>query len=169
MSVQRSLLWVVSFLVSAYTVIYWNLNNRLPGYDAVMRHPGSQNIDPDKAAFSMVPHDEEALDDHDRDPHRGGPHSDYSDPYGAPIHVSGPYAGSSVVGSQVSTSYGGAAEQDNPFKQENPFDSDTEHDYRRPSPSAAGSRYAAPSAQDDYEDDPRPVHFPSGNYDRITR
>lgn len=56
----------------------------------------------------------------------------------------------------------------NPFQQDNPFDSDSE--YHRPSPGpAAGGRYAPPSAQDEYEDEQRPVAFPSANYDRITR
>ena len=112
----------------------------------------------------MAPHDEEAYapihtDEHDNDPTRLA-HSDYSDPYGAPSHISEPYAGAG--GSTVSDHTA------NPFQQDNPFDSDSE--YHRPSPGpAAGGRYAPPSAQDEYEDEQRPVAFPSANYDRITR
>lgn len=156
---MSSLFFCVSTFISIYTVKYWQWHNRLPGYDKLQLN--NQNIDPDKAAFSLAPHDEEAYapintgdhDDHD-EPGRG-PRSDYSDPYGAPSNVSEPY--------------GGARKTSNPFQQDNPFDSDTE--YRRPSPgpSAISSRYAPPSAQDEYEDDSRPVAFPNANYDRITR
>lgn len=180
------LLFCVTTFISIYSVKFWQWNNRLPGYDKIQRKGGGDIdlADPDKAAFSMAPHDDEAyapvhMDDHDADPRRGAgagagglgadPHSDpFADPYGAPSHVSDPYAASSVVGSQVSTSYGGA--QENPFRQDaNPFDSDNERDYHRPTPPQAAGRYAPPTAQDDFEDDTRPVHFPNADYDRITR
>lgn len=166
-----SLFFCVSTFLSIYTVKYWQWHNRLPGYDKLQLN--NQNIDPDKAAFSLAPHDEEAYapintgdhDDHD-EPSGRGPRSDYSDPYGAPSSVSDPYG----APSNISDPYVGARQTSNPFQQDNPFDSDTE--YRRPSPgpSAAGSaRYAPPSAQDELEDDNRPVAFPNANYDRITR
>ncbi|KOS21285.1 hypothetical protein ESCO_006702 [Escovopsis weberi] len=66
-----TLLWAGSSLVSAYTMQYASFHNTLPGYDS--RKIGSErDIDPDKAAFSMAPHDEEAyervhMDDHDHD------------------------------------------------------------------------------------------------------
>ena len=136
------------------------MNNRLPGYDRGQLN--SQNIDPDKAAFSMAPHDEEYApvnmsdhdnnnhlhhNDHDDDLQYGGagsvvggrhstaPHSDYSDPYG-------PVGNTSQVGT-VSSAY-----QDNPFRQHedpatNPFDSDSEYHSGRAS--AAGNRYAPPT------------------------
>jgi len=161
-----SLLFCVTTFISIYTVKYFQWHNRLPGYDKLALG-GGQNIDPDKAAFSTAPHDEEAyapvqMDDHEND---RPAHSTYSDPYGAPSHVSDPYSGAGAVGgSQVS--YGAGAQ--NPFQQDNPFDSDTE--YHRPSPGpSAASRYNPPTAQDDVEDDPRPVAFPNANYDRITR
>lgn len=162
-NIACSLFFCVTTVLSIYTVQYFKWHNRLPGYDKLAL--GGQNIDPDKAAFSTAPHDEDAyapvhMDDHDNDATRPG-HSDYSDPYGAPSHVSDPYTGAAgVSGSQVSYSGG-----QNPFQQQNPFDDDTE--YRRPSP-AAGGRYNPPTAQDE-EDDARPVAFPTANYDRITR
>jgi len=166
-NVARSLLFCVTTFISIYTVKYHQWHNRLPGYDKLALN--SQNIDPDKAAFSTAPHDEEAyapvhMDDHDNDATRPA-HSEYSDPYGAPSQVSDLYAGAGgVAGSQVS--YGGVQ---NPFQQQqNPFDDDTE--YRRPSPGAsAAGRYNPPTAHDEIEDDSRPVAFPNANYDRITR
>ncbi|KAK1760670.1 hypothetical protein QBC47DRAFT_11793 [Echria macrotheca] len=163
------LFFCVSTFLSIYTVKYWQWHNRLPGYDKLVLQ--NQNIDPDKAAFSLAPHDEEAYapvstDDHDHDPAgRPGAHSDYSDPYGAPSRVSEPYGGAGAVaaGSTVS----GLAQ--NPFQQDNPFDSDTEYHRTSPGPSATGGRYAPPSAQDEFEDEHRPVAFPSANYDRIAR
>ncbi|KAK0615992.1 hypothetical protein B0T17DRAFT_497284 [Bombardia bombarda] len=180
------LFFCVTTFLSIYTLKYYQWNHRLPGYD---KGAGSsaQNIDPDKAAFSMTPHDEEAyapvnLSDRDDDTHMGA-HSDYSaDPYGAPgggSHVgSDPFVGGGGGGtSHVGTvsSYGGL--NDNPFRQDNsnPFESDTEY---RPAGSSIHSGlglggggsgvggYAAPSAHDDYDDGAR---FPNANYDRIAR
>ena len=171
---HNSLLFCVTTVISIMTVKYYQWNNRLPGYDQLqLRNKGGvDSNDPDKAAFSMAPHDEEAyapvnMDDHDEsDPHRSG-RSDYSDPYGAPSTLaSGPYGGGSVASRDISTSYSGA--QENPFRQDNPFDTDTE--YHRPTPSPVpSSGYRPPTAQDDYEDDHQPAHFPTGNYDRIAR
>ncbi|KAF7560981.1 hypothetical protein G7046_g3178 [Stylonectria norvegica] len=64
-----SLLFGASTFVSAYTLTYYNFHGHLPGYDN-QKIRGGENIDPDKAAFSMAPHDEEAYervnaDDHD--------------------------------------------------------------------------------------------------------
>lgn len=106
-----SLFFCVTTFLSIYTLMYYKWNNRLPGYDNL--HARNQNIDPDKAAFSLAPHDEEAYapvnmndrdDEHsqigggigghsdydDTNTHLGGQvgggggRSDYSDPYGAP-------------------------------------------------------------------------------------
>lgn len=153
---------------SIWTLKYYQWNNRLPGYDRTQLN--NQNIDPDKAAFSLAPHDEEAyapvnLADQDHDDHSdhpygagavgGGARSDYSDPYGAGTN-------SQVgMGSTVGSSY-----HDNPFRQQegNPFDNDTE--YNSGSMSAAGGRYAQPTASDTFADDAR---FPHADYDRIER
>ena len=168
----------VTTFLSIWTVKYWQFHNRLPGYDR--GQIPAHDVDPDKAAFSMAPHDDDAyervnMDDHEEDARRPARYD--ADPYGAPSEASNPYAGGSAYGASsvasrtdVSTSYGGARE--NPFRQQdnsNPFDSDSE--YHRPSPGPqAGGRYAAPSVHDDMDDDRRPAAaFPSADYDRITR
>lgn len=166
MAVFVFLFFCVTTFFSIWTLKYYQWNNRLPGYDRAQL--GSQNIDPDKAAFSLAPHDEEAYapvnmadHDHDHDDHHDGSHyggggarSDYSDPYG-------PGAGSQVGASSTVSSY-----HDNPFRQQearNPFDNDTEYHSGRVS--AAGGRYAPSTAADPYED----ASFPHANYDRIER
>ncbi|KAJ2968642.1 hypothetical protein NUW58_g10180 [Xylaria curta] len=49
--------WIFTTLISTYTLRYYQQNGDLPGYEKL---GAGQNIDPDKAAFSMAPHDEEA-------------------------------------------------------------------------------------------------------------
>ncbi|KAH6845576.1 hypothetical protein B0I37DRAFT_188668 [Chaetomium sp. MPI-CAGE-AT-0009] len=170
MAVFVFLFFCVTTFFSIWTLKYYQWNNRLPGYDRAQLN--SQNIDPDKAAFSLAPHDEESYapvnaadhDDHDHDHddrHDGssyggtglGGRSDYSDPYGG--------AGTaSHVGASTVSSY-----HDNPFRQQeaNPFDGhDTE--YHSGSVSAAG-RYATPAPSDGFED----ARFPRADYDRIER
>lgn len=155
--------------ISIWTLKYWEMYNRLPGYDRVQSK--NQNIDPDKAAFSLAPHDEEAYapvsmdDDHEdgrtdytastRPP---APRSDYSDPYG-------PGGAASTVGSSY---------RDNPFRQHqasSPFDVDTEYHSGRAS--AAGGRYGSPApgavSEVSYADSSQPVRFPDADYDRIAR
>ncbi|KAH8162122.1 hypothetical protein CIB48_g6123 [Xylaria polymorpha] len=88
--------WILSTLISAFTLRFYQQNGDLPGYEKI---GSSQNIDPDKAAFSMAPHDEEAyapinMDDHHDDTHDAhdehnrpsvSPHpSPFADPYAAP-------------------------------------------------------------------------------------
>ncbi|KAK4041661.1 hypothetical protein C8A01DRAFT_14640 [Parachaetomium inaequale] len=173
MGVFVCLFFGVTTFFSIWTLKYYQWNNRLPGYDRAQLN--SQNIDPDKAAFSMAPHDEEAyapvnVNDHEHDDHLDGSHygggagasvvgggarSDYSDPYGAGT-------ASHVGGASTVSSY-----HDNPFRQQeaNPFDSH-ETEYSSASMSAAGGgRYAAPTAMDGFED----ARFPHADYDRITR
>ncbi|KAK2595174.1 hypothetical protein QQS21_007134 [Conoideocrella luteorostrata] len=63
------LLFGATTFVSAYTLTYWKFHETLPGYDHRKLRGGDNNIDPDKAAFSMAPHDDEAyervnMDDH---------------------------------------------------------------------------------------------------------
>ncbi|KAK3378236.1 hypothetical protein B0H63DRAFT_241694 [Podospora didyma] len=188
------LFFCVTTFFSIWTLKYYQWNNKLPGYDKAQSR--THDVDPDKAAFSMAPHDEEAyapvnLSDHDADVHNHpggglglGAGSGYSaDPYGAPSSVSDPYgAPSSVVsdpygpglgrqasgGSQVGGGYRSPPE--NPFRQDNPFDDSAEYHSGGVGGGPAG-RYAPPSAHDDYEEDQatRPVAFPNADYDRITR
>ncbi|KAL2179015.1 uncharacterized protein P884DRAFT_328273 [Thermothelomyces heterothallicus CBS 202.75] len=169
-SVSKAVVAMAVF-VFVWTLKYYQWNHRLPGYDRAQL--SSQNIDPDKAAFSLAPHDEEAyapvnMDDHDHDDRVDGSHyggagsvvggrSDYSDPYG-------PGTASHVGGASTVSSY-----HDNPFRQQeaNPFDGqDTE--YHSGSLSAASGRYAAAPAApaaDGFEE----ARFPQADYDRIGR
>jgi hypothetical protein len=139
------------------------MNGRLPGYDKARLGGTSQNIDPDKAAFSMAPHDDDAyapvnMNDHDhRDEETG-----YGGGYGVPSNGYG------------SDPYQSSQHQDNPFddhnhsygrpQQTSPFDDHAAADYRPHSGQGGGRPYAPPSAED-YVDD-RPAQFPAGNYDR---
>ncbi|KAM7204159.1 hypothetical protein V8F33_001794 [Rhypophila sp. PSN 637] len=179
------LFFCVSTFISIWTIQYWKWNNRLPGYDTKSRGgvADPSAIDPDKAAFSMAPHGDDAyapvnMNDHDNDPEiplgggvgASGAHSDYADPYGAPRLSPDPYGGPSVP--PAPSSYGGGSvvggQQANPFRDDNPFDDDTAYNPGGRTSAmggSMGSRYAAPTAQDEYDD----ARFPSANYDRITR
>ncbi|KAJ9144356.1 Chaperone-binding protein [Coniochaeta hoffmannii] len=185
MGVFVCLLFCGTTFLSIYTVKFYEWNGRLPGYDKGITN---QNIDPDKAAFSMAPHDEEAyahvpMNDHDHDDaHDGYAGPSTTDPYGD--HAATAYDAQAGGGSAYDdTSYGGAGRQtshgsatgyagaagtqDNPFRQDNPFDDD--HEYATPHQSATnvGRPYAPPTAED--LDDDRPVQFPAANYDRVVR
>jgi hypothetical protein len=148
--------------VSFYTLQHFNNFGSLPGYDK-RKLPGT-NIDPDKAAFDMAPHDEEAY---------------------APVNMDDRDAGR--PDEYASGAYGGAGhgrndhfEDDDPNRygsrpsrhSNNPFESETEyhpqsHQQLEQQPPLGGSQvYVSPSAQDAYDDD-RPVQFPAGNYDRV--
>ncbi|ETS80230.1 hypothetical protein PFICI_07759 [Pestalotiopsis fici W106-1] len=173
--------WALSTFVSAYTLKYYQFHGVLPGYPNIQRKGGHQNIDPDKAAFSMAPHDEEAYapihaDDHDNDDHGIG---------GAPYNADSYGAGRPMFDSE--TEYHSTTQR--PIH-ENPYN---DHTYRanstspandpyrahstspandpysagyglRPDASSGPHIYAPPSAED--YDDGRPAQFPTGNYDR---
>ncbi|KAI0145058.1 hypothetical protein GGR57DRAFT_319878 [Xylariaceae sp. FL1272] len=165
-----TLAWAFSTAVSVFTLRYYQANGELPGYERL----GSmtQNIDPDKAAFSMAPHDEEAyapinMDDHHDDHHGSDHHSQPYDPdsfsannvyetessyqphhTASPAPHENPFAGSNNYRTQ-----GSPAPQHDPFSDP----------YAAP---AGGPQIYAPPAAEDHYDDGRPVQFPSANYDR---
>ncbi|KAH8882784.1 hypothetical protein GQ53DRAFT_700276 [Thozetella sp. PMI_491] len=168
------LLFAGTTFLSIYSLKYYEWNNRLPGYDRGSAEV--QNIDPDKAAFSMAPHDEEAYapvsgqdhEEHDTsyggaglDPYAGPSGSQVSDPY-ATVHSTNSQAS---YGANSQASYG-ANNQENPFRQDNPFDGEPEYHGSHYGSQVGG--YAQPTAQDDY-DDHRPAQFPAANYDRTVR
>lgn len=167
--VYNSLLFGGSTFISLYTVQYFKWNGSLPGYDS--KQPRTHNIDPDKAAFSMAPVDEEAyapvgLNDRDHDDH-----SSHMDPHQYDDHhYEAPLAAESHAGSYSDQGGYGRADAhvaDNPFRQhDNPFESDS--DYHPQQQPVGGRIYAPPSVNDDYDDD-RPAHFPAADYDRVTR
>ncbi|KAI1075827.1 hypothetical protein F5B20DRAFT_366283 [Whalleya microplaca] len=154
------LLWAATTAVSVYTLRYYQYNGNLPGYENLGK---SKNIDPDKAAFSMAPHDEEAYAPVNMDDHADDHHNDT--PYDPDSFGSRPMFDSDTAYRPHSTS---------PAPHENPFD----NTYRTPSHSplnepytdpyathSTGPKIYAPPVAEDY-DDGRPAQFPSGNYDR---
>ncbi|KAI0969683.1 hypothetical protein F4678DRAFT_463016 [Xylaria arbuscula] len=160
--------WILSTLISTYTLRYYQQNGDLPGYDKMGSH---QNIDPDKAAFSMAPHDEEAYAPVNMDDHHDDVHDDHtSQPYDPDSYGS---LGSRPNLYEAETSYT-PHHTSSPAPHENPFDNSYRaHGSTSPHPDPFSNSYAthsgsqiyAPPAADDY-DDGRPVQFPSANYDR---
>jgi hypothetical protein len=165
----NSLLFCATTVLSIYSVKYHEWNGRLPGYEHA--NTGGQNIDPDKAAFSTNMHDEEAyahipMNDHD----------DHDDPYGPGPSSGSAYddhASTAYVGAGRQTSHGSGysgrsgSAQENPFRQHNPFDDDTEY-AGAGSSASVGMPYVPPTAHEEFDDD-GPVKFPAGNYDRVAR
>ncbi|KAI0408094.1 hypothetical protein F4802DRAFT_550484 [Xylaria palmicola] len=158
--------WILSTLISAYTLRYYQQNGDLPGYEKI---GSSQNIDPDKAAFSMAPHDEEAYAPINMDDHHDDAHDDdhRSRPYDADSYGSRPIY-------EAETSYQPHHTSSPAPPHEDPFDNSYRSHSTSPHPSpfadpytapVGGPKIYAPPAADDY-DDGRPVQFPSGNYDR---
>lgn len=168
------LFWAGSTFVSAYTLKYYQFSGNLPGYDNIIRKGGHQNIDPDKAAFSMAPHDEEAYA-----PIQANDHEDHGDhlsstPYNADSYNSRPMFDSETEYRPHST----APSQDNPFVDSSygghsdPYraHSTSPHDDPHSSgyglqPDAGAPRIYAPPSAEEY-DDGRPAQFPTANYDR---
>ncbi|KAI0457902.1 hypothetical protein F5B21DRAFT_55537 [Xylaria acuta] len=160
----ETLFWILSTLISAYTLRFYQQNGDLPGYEKI---GNGQNIDPDKAAFSMAPHDEEAYAPINMDDHHDDAHDEHNRPYDPDSFDSRPVY-------EAETSYQ-PHHTSSPGPHENPFDNSYRtHSSVSPHPSPFADPYAAPSggpkiyappAADDY-DDGRPVQFPSANYDR---
>ncbi|CAJ2507264.1 Uu.00g084500.m01.CDS01 [Anthostomella pinea] len=162
------LLWILSTAVSAYTLRYYQANGDLPGYEKIGL--SRQNIDPDKAAFSMAPHDEEAyapvqLDDHHDDHHDH--HDGHDNPYDPDSFGARPLY-------ETETSYRpqhtASPSNDNPFDNNYRTHSTSPLPHTDPyadpygAPSTGPQIYAPPVAED--YDDGRPAQFPNANYDR---
>ncbi|KAI1759961.1 hypothetical protein GGR53DRAFT_523463 [Hypoxylon sp. FL1150] len=155
--------FIATTAVSVYTLRYYRQTESLPGYENLGT---SQNIDPDKAAFSMAPHDEEAYAPVQMDDH----HDDHE-------HHGGPYDPDSFAPRfDNDTAYRPHSTSPAPF--ENPFDAYRTHSQSSVHSAAHSDPYGdpygstssrphiyAPPAAEDYDDD-RPVQFPSANYDR---
>ncbi|KAF4982373.1 hypothetical protein FZEAL_1992 [Fusarium zealandicum] len=155
----RSILFAGSSFVSAYTLKYYTFHGNLPGYDNRQIRSGD-NIDPDKAAFSMAPHDDEAyervnMDDNEPtgNPYGGGyNNSSYNSTsrYGE----ANPYGADDDDGSR----YGSMPPRNNTL-----FENDTEY-HSGGAPPSMPANYANPPAGLGYED--QPAQFPTGNYNR---
>jgi hypothetical protein len=162
------LLFCASSFVSAYCLQFYNFHGTLPGYDA-RQIRGGENIDPDKAAFSMAPHDEEAyervnMDDHEASGSGYGAGAD-AEPYGSTSGGYGAGAGAEPYGSTSSRyghadpyntddRYGGMPPSNNTM-----FDSETEY--------GGASAYSGSTRPPTYNDEP--AQFPTGNYERGLR
>ncbi|TDZ22347.1 hypothetical protein Cob_v004470 [Colletotrichum orbiculare MAFF 240422] len=158
-----TLLFIASTFVSLYTLKHYQFHKSLPGYDK-QKLPGD-NIDPDKAAFSMAPHDDEAyapvnMDDNAEE---HGFNGSYNNRYGG--------GAASAYGANNSSAYGPEDDDPNrygslPSRQNAAmFDSETEYNSHQHTASPPTVQpYAAPA----YDDD-RPAQFPAGNYDRTMR
>ncbi|KAI0123047.1 hypothetical protein BJ170DRAFT_123234 [Xylariales sp. AK1849] len=158
--------WAGTTFISAYTLQYYSFNGTLPGYDNVGPR-AHQNIDPDKAAFSMAPHDEEAYapvhgEDHDADHHGDRPYN------GDSYHSRPMFDSESEYHPPHSTT---PAPHDNPFDNTYRPHSTSPHNdpyssgYGASSSDVGGPRIYAPPSAEEY-DDGRPAQFPTANYDR---
>lgn len=163
-----SLLFAASTLVSAYTLQYYKFHGNLPGYDTrrVRGGEGSNisNIDPDKAAFSMAPHDDEAyervhMDDHDAlEPAGAGGYAD-ADRYGR----TNPYATAAADDDDNDdpSRYGALPPRTNDL-----FNVDSEYGSAAGVP-AASMPYGGAAAASHVSYSDEPAKFPAGNYDRV--
>lgn len=149
-----SLLFAGTTFVSAFTLNYYQNNNVLPGYDN-RQIRGGDNIDPDKAAFSMAPHDDEAYERvnmEDNEP-TGNPYGGYN----------GSYNSTTRYGDNNNTNPYGAEDGDparygsTPGRTNTLFDNDTEYH-------SGGAQYGGNPTSGGYDD--HTAHFPAGNYDR---
>ncbi|KAF5605774.1 chaperone-binding protein [Fusarium subglutinans] len=153
-----TLLFAGSTFVSAFTLNYYNNHNILPGYDN--RQMGSDNIDPDKAAFSMAPHGDEAYERVDMDDQEpsgsayGGGYNNNSYNSHSRYGDANPYS----ADDEDPDRFGALPPRNNTF-----FDNDTEYHSGGAPPSMPAS-YANPTGGHPYED--VPAQFPAGNYDR---
>ena len=148
-------------MLSLVTHRYYNFNGVLPGYET-NRGPRTTNIDPDKAAFSTAPIDEEAyapvgMNDHDDEPEFN------ASPYGgAAASSSAPHDPHDLNAYNMDTSYGGAASVHHQAFEQHPAEYQS-----RTSPVPAGSHlYSPPPAHDDDYDD-TPAQFPVADYSRV--
>ncbi|KAG5993967.1 hypothetical protein E4U54_003223 [Claviceps lovelessii] len=155
------LLFAASAFLSAYTLQYWKFHGTLPGYDSRQLRTGDNNIDPDKAAFSMAPHDEEAYErvnmDEDHTNNNSNPYVD-----SAGYAHANPYAHDDNDDHDTPAGRYGAV----PSQRSDLFNQDTEYT------SGGGAdlpssprRYSGAASRVSYSDEP--AKFPPANYDRI--
>ncbi|KAF5004489.1 hypothetical protein FDECE_9020 [Fusarium decemcellulare] len=154
LGVLTTLLFAATTFVSAYTLNYYNNHNILPGYDN--RQIRSDNIDPDKAAFSMAPHDDEAYERVNMDDNEP-----QGNPYGTSYNSStfnstSRYGDANPYSAEDEDRYGSPPGRNNTL-----FDNDTEYHSGGAPPSMPANYAHQPGGYDD-----TPVQFPAGNYDR---
>ncbi|KAG5981641.1 hypothetical protein E4U55_002726 [Claviceps digitariae] len=158
------LLFAASTFLSAHTLTYWKFHGTLPGYDSRKLRTGDNNIDPDKAAFSMAPHDEEAyervnMDVDDQDHHTNNNSNPYVDSAGY-AHAN-PYIHDEPDDDHDAGRYGAL-----PPRRSDLFNQDTEYTSGGAADLPATShRYSGASSRVSYSSEP--ATFPPANYDRI--
>lgn len=154
MGVFVCLLFGATAFISAFTLTYWKFHGSLPGYDNRKLRSGDNNIDPDKAAFSMAPHDEEAyervnMDDHDNNnPYADTGRYEHANPYSHDGDGDDP------------DRYGAL-----PPRRTELFNQETE--YSSAGPASHGYGGSQVGSQVSYSDEP--AKFPVANYDRVGR
>lgn len=154
-----SLFFAASTAVSAYTLQYYRFHGNLPGYDSrKIRGGDNANIDPDKAAFSMAPHDEEAYERVNMDDHEAAAAGGYAE--GGRYGHQNPY---SADDDDDPTRYGSLPPRSNDL-----FNTETEYGGGGGGVPPAhvpygGAGGGAPHSH--YADEP--AQFPTGNYDRV--
>ncbi|KAF3770825.1 hypothetical protein M406DRAFT_354579 [Cryphonectria parasitica EP155] len=172
LGVFETLFWGLSTFISFATLQYYNTNGVLPGYDSLHRGRTHtmNDIDPDKAAFSTAPVDEEAYA-----PLGGGLH-DHDDSM-EPEFNAGPYGGGSSMHNDPDsfgtshhqdTSYGGAgmgARYDEPVGAYESHGANTAYESHGSVGPGGAALYSPPQVHD--EDYDSPAQFPAGNYDNI--
>lgn len=155
----HSILFGGTTFLSGYTLQYYKFHGTLPGYDS--RQIGGDNIDPDKAAFSMAPHDEEAYERVNMNDHDGGLGGS-SSAYGG----AGAYSDNQGAGQYGNANPYSADDFDDPNRygtlppRNNAamFDSDLEY--------SSGANQPPPRQSSPYDE---PAQFPTANYDRTIR
>ena len=148
-----SLLFGATTFLSGYTLQYYKFHGSLPGYDSrKIRRGGDDNIDPDKAAFSMAPHDDEAYERVGMNDHEAsGSGSGGGGGGGGSYEHANPYSADDY---DDPNRYGAMP----PHTTNTMFDTDTE--YKFGAGAGAPRPYAPPSSYDE------PAQFPAGDYDR---
>jgi uncharacterized membrane protein YgcG len=166
-----TVLFALTTLISGYTMQYYKFHGNLPGYDNRKIRSG-EDIDPDKAAFSMAPHEDDAYERVNMDDTELGGH------------------GGSTVGGASAYGGGGSSLGGEPYSHVNPYSADDYDDRSRYGASSVPPRNpgmfddstteyssgglgnAPPSMPYGTQSDAYssgPAQFPSGAYDRIER
>lgn len=161
-----TLLFGGSTFLSGYTMSYYSFHGSLPGYSNRKIRGGSNDIDPDKEAFSMAPHGDEAYERVHMDDHEDGPSGaagSYSNRYGTDP-IPNPYSGGHYD-EQDPNRYGALPPRTTAGAF---FDSETQYHSGggagSPPPVLPVAMPYRPPAVDD-----TPVQFPKADYGRVDR
>lgn len=184
--IYNRLFWGLSTFISWATLQYFNTNGVLPGYDAIHnKHARTHTVDdydPDKAAFSTGPADEEAYaplgggglgHDSDEPEFNAAPYGGRMSPSYGGGHEPGLNTGYGGAGAHSDTSYGGGAQELGSVGSR--YDMNTAYAsqaYESHGP-APGTEMGGPHAHlyspppAEHDEYGQPVTFPAGNYDNI--